>query len=169
MVDIIMYLDYRDGIHKPFLMPKAERSITLKEAAEISGYAPDYIGQLIRKGKLEGKQIYHSVAWVTTEEAVRAYLTKNREQERDATRGSSRKGVVWGFFKSLCISLRMEEGFFRFLKNILRVVAFLLALILLTLFYIFSVSLEKKLQKRAIERARHQEQNIQQSELPTAL
>ncbi|MFH1173486.1 MAG: hypothetical protein V1692_03065 [bacterium] len=35
--------------------------INLKEAAKIFGYAPDYldyIGQLIRKGKLPGRQIF---------------------------------------------------------------------------------------------------------------
>lgn len=49
--------------------------ITLKEAAEISGYAPDYIGQLIRGGKIRGEQVYANVAWVTTEDEVRAYMT----------------------------------------------------------------------------------------------
>lgn len=52
--------------------------ITLKEAAKLSGYAPDYLGQLIRKGKLAGKQVYLNVAWMTTEEAVRDYLEKNK-------------------------------------------------------------------------------------------
>ncbi len=54
-----------------------EKYITLKEAAKLSGYAPDYLGQLIRKGKLRGKQIYLNVAWVTTEEALRDYMAKN--------------------------------------------------------------------------------------------
>ena len=53
--------------------------ITLKEAAKISGYTPDYLGQLIRKGKLPGKQIYLNVAWVTTEEALMEYLEKNKQ------------------------------------------------------------------------------------------
>jgi len=52
--------------------------ITLKEAAKISGYSPDYLGQLIRKGKLTGKQIYLNVAWVTTEEALDEYLKANK-------------------------------------------------------------------------------------------
>lgn len=39
-----------------------EKLISLKEAARISGYAPDYIGQLIRKGKIAGKQVYYNVA-----------------------------------------------------------------------------------------------------------
>ncbi len=53
--------------------------ITLREAAKISGYAPDYIGQLIRKGKLPGKEVYCNTAWLTTEDAVLAY--KNRKKE----------------------------------------------------------------------------------------
>lgn len=56
-------------------MPKY---ISLKEAAELSGYTPDYLGQLIRKGKLPGKQVYLNVAWMTTEEALKDYLDLNK-------------------------------------------------------------------------------------------
>ncbi len=53
--------------------------ITLKEAAKISNYSPDYIGQLIRAGKIKGEQVYSNVAWVTTESEMQAYLKdKNR-------------------------------------------------------------------------------------------
>lgn len=55
-----------------------ENYITLKEASKLSGYAPDYIGQLIRMGKLPGKQIYFNVAWMTTERALRQYMEKNK-------------------------------------------------------------------------------------------
>ena len=48
--------------------------ITLKEASERFGYSPDYIGQLIRKGKIPGKQVYAAVAWMITPEALKAYL-----------------------------------------------------------------------------------------------
>ncbi len=53
--------------------------ITLKEAAELSGYSADYIGQLIRKKKLPGKQVYLNIAWVTTEEAIQAYMRGDTE------------------------------------------------------------------------------------------
>ena len=63
-------------------MPETQKEgsnyITLKEAAKISGYSPDYLGQLIRKGKLAGKQVYLNVAWVTTEKALRSYLANNK-------------------------------------------------------------------------------------------
>jgi uncharacterized membrane protein len=62
----------------PEMKKESARYITLKEAARISGYAPDYLGQLIRKGKLAGKQIYLNVAWVTTEQALREYLESNK-------------------------------------------------------------------------------------------
>lgn len=48
--------------------------ITLKEAAKIANYTPDYVGQLIRAGKIKGEQVYSQVAWVTTEDEIQAYL-----------------------------------------------------------------------------------------------
>lgn len=55
-------------------MTENEKYISLKEAAEISGYSADYVGQLIRQGKLPGKQVFSHVSWMTTEDAVRAYI-----------------------------------------------------------------------------------------------
>ncbi len=55
-----------------------EKYITLKEASKMTGYSPDYLGQLIRKGKLEGKQVYLNVAWMTTEKAVKDYLGSSK-------------------------------------------------------------------------------------------
>lgn len=52
--------------------------ISLKEAAKISGYSSDYVGQLIRQGKIPGKQVYLNIAWMTTADAVLAY--KNGEK-----------------------------------------------------------------------------------------
>ena len=54
----------------------SKQLISLKEAAKISGYSSDYVGQLIRSGKLEGKQVFSNVAWMTTEEAVQKYLRR---------------------------------------------------------------------------------------------
>ncbi len=60
----------------------SKNHITLKQAAEISGYSSDYIGQLIRQGKIAGKQVYYNTAWVTTEDEVRKYLT-NKAKGKD--------------------------------------------------------------------------------------
>ena len=51
-----------------------DKYITLKEAGEISGYSSDYVGQLIRQGKISGKQFYCNVAWVTTKQEIDKYL-----------------------------------------------------------------------------------------------
>ncbi len=52
--------------------------ISLKDAAKISGYTADYIGQLIRAGKIPGKQVYANIQWMTTEEAVMDYKNKGQ-------------------------------------------------------------------------------------------
>jgi hypothetical protein len=70
------------------------RYITLKEASKISGYTPDYLGQLIRKGKLSGKQIYLNIAWVTTEEALGEYLEKNKSGGAKPGAGSGMRNKV---------------------------------------------------------------------------
>jgi hypothetical protein len=48
--------------------------VTLKEASSRTEYTPDYIGQLIRAGKIEGKQVYTNVSWVANEASLRTYL-----------------------------------------------------------------------------------------------
>lgn len=60
-------------------MSKDKQYISLKEAAKISGYSPDYVGQLIRGGRLSGKQVFLNVAWMTTEEAILEYLQKEKK------------------------------------------------------------------------------------------
>lgn len=59
--------------------------ITLKQAAKISNYSPDYVGQLIRGGKIRGEQVYANVAWVTTEAEVAAYLKDKGRTVDDST------------------------------------------------------------------------------------
>jgi len=56
--------------------------INLRDAAEISGYSADYVGQLIRSGKIPGKQVYSNVQWMTTAEAVLAYKNKGKSNEK---------------------------------------------------------------------------------------
>ncbi|HRH26107.1 MAG TPA: helix-turn-helix domain-containing protein [Candidatus Paceibacterota bacterium] len=56
-------------------MPEAPQEITLKEAATATGYHPDYIGALLREGKIPGRKVGRS--WVTTAAAIRAYGNKS--------------------------------------------------------------------------------------------
>ena len=59
--------------YRPF---SKKKGLSLKEAAQILGYTPDYIGCLIRKGRILGKKVYSGVAWLTTEGAVKKYQEK---------------------------------------------------------------------------------------------
>jgi hypothetical protein len=73
------HLDTRDMAKNKDFTKNSEMDIplgylTLKEAADKTEYTPDYIGQLIRAGKIEGKQIYSSVAWVANENSLKQYL-----------------------------------------------------------------------------------------------
>ncbi|HXK32065.1 MAG TPA: hypothetical protein VJ378_01155, partial [Candidatus Paceibacterota bacterium] len=63
-------------------MKNGSKYISLKEAAKISGYTSDYIGYLIRKGKLKGKKTYSQAVWFTTKEAIEEYNKKNKDQQK---------------------------------------------------------------------------------------
>jgi hypothetical protein len=107
--------------------------ITLKEAAKISGYAPDYLGQLIRKGKLKGKRVFLNEAWVTTEEDVRTYL---------ASDGKNKHYSATAFFET--------NKFKQTIRIVLYVCLALSMLLVLFLFYAFSSILDNTLQQNAL-------------------
>lgn len=42
---------------------QTKKLLTLKEASRISGYSSDYLGQLIRSGKIRGEKVFCQVTW----------------------------------------------------------------------------------------------------------
>jgi hypothetical protein len=110
--------------------------ITLKEAAKISGYTPDYLGQLIRKGKLEGKQIYLNVAWVTTEKALVAYLENNKVPARKAELGIGIRGKA----RRWVLEHSSGEEIIRLARKVIYVVLGMLLLLCLFLIYALLVN-----------------------------
>ena len=50
--------------------------LTVKEAAELSGYHPEYIRRLIRDGEITAKKF--SIVWMVNREALLSYLDKAR-------------------------------------------------------------------------------------------
>jgi hypothetical protein len=131
-------------------MSVSKKYITLREAAKISGYAPDYVGQLIRKGKIPGKQVYANVAWVTTEEAVRDYLKKDAAPE---TSQPLKDGVVEHFRRG---KVAVFSAFGRplvFFRVALYLIIFFSVIFSILLFYVFSVNLEKYIDDRNLKRA----------------
>jgi len=130
-------------------MPNSkEKYITLKEAAKISGYAPDYIGQLIRKGKLPGKQMYCTVAWMTTEESIKQYMQKSAEKQENP----SLTDKIQEKFQQIKTRILLEIKLAQLFKTILYFAIILSVIFSLLLFYIFSISIEKKIEQRALEK-----------------
>jgi hypothetical protein len=117
---------------------KDKETITLKEASKLSGYSPDYIGQLIRQGKLPGKQIYSAVSWVTTEEAVLSYVE------------SGKSGTQAKEYAALGLSAWGVDEWSRLYIYVGRVLAGVLIFVSLMLFYIFSVTADQYITTRLL-------------------
>jgi hypothetical protein len=97
-------------------MEEEKGLITLKEAASISGYSADYIGQLIRNGKITGKQVYTNITWMTTAEAVLEYK-KNGKNENDNKK--TLKDVINNKKRMIAIELNILKLFFQTFKSAL--------------------------------------------------
>lgn len=116
--------------------------ITLKEAAQITGYSADYIGQLIRAGKLEGKQVYSNVAWMTTREALEEY-----QQNKD------KKADVPSLIERIRKTVASPETLVSIYTWVAWVFVALLAVIILLLAYVFAVSLDSRISARSLQEA----------------
>ncbi len=124
------------------MMSKKDEYISLREAAAIAGYTPDYMGQLIRSGKLPGKQVFANVAWMTTEEAVRSYVGQKK----------SKSPVKEHLGVSMLESFQKEIESPRIVKRLSIALIVLSVAFMLLLFYIFSTSLDQRLNQRAMQR-----------------
>jgi hypothetical protein len=120
---------------------KKDNFITLKEAADMSGYSSDYLGQLIRGGKLEGEQVYMSVAWMTTKEAVEEYVARSK----------TKKGKTDDMAETP-IEIKKSTDFFVehrpvFFKTALYAVIVMNIAFLILLFHVGSFSVEKRFEQ----------------------
>ena len=115
---------------------KLEGYITLKEASELFGYSPDYIGQLIRKGKVEGKQVYANVAWMTTKDSLDEYLSR----ERGAAQVSEKVP-----FHERTMRFLLRDDTVRVAKWLLAALIPILAVFAMFVFYFISISIDRKL------------------------
>ena len=123
-------------------MAQEESYISLKEAAELSGYSPDYIGQLIRAGKLSGKQIYSNVQWVTTEKEVKSYL-----DNKSGSNAKKDQRFDIGFLQNRALDDRSLLSAYRlFLYGLIGIGV----MFLLFLFYVLAVNIDRKIQARAL-------------------
>lgn len=111
-----------------------EGYLTLKEAAELTEYTPDYLGQLVRAGKLEGKQVYSNVAWVTSESSLREYLAQ-KGKDMPALQGSG-------------LPVELPD----FARPLLYIVIGCAVMLLIILIHIVSISVDRALTSALEER-----------------
>src|ERR1051326_2232629 len=120
-------------------MAENDDFITLKEAAKISGYSPDYIGQLIRAGKLPGKQVFLNVAWMTTRDAVEQYALKEKKR--------SNASFPFEIADKPLLSLDFLSGLY---SKIAWVAIGFLVIFLLFLFAVLSLTFDHKIEQHYI-------------------
>lgn len=116
--------------------------ISLKRAAEISGYSSDYLGQLIRSGKLDGKQVFSNVSWVTTEEALTQYLSKEN------------KGVI-GASRSFSDVVTDPETLSAAYSIVVWIAIGILMVFALLLGYVLAVSIDHSISQKYLEKAEY--------------
>jgi hypothetical protein len=120
---------------------KDSNYISLKEAAELSGYSADYVGQLIREGKVHGKQIFSNVAWVTTEAAIREYV----EQKGKVSHSG------YGAYERLKERYTSLEGLLDVSRAVLIVATALASALTLVALVMFILALDRSLERNAME------------------
>jgi hypothetical protein len=140
-------LGYRDSgieqISTPEIgenMAENKDYISLKEAAQLSGYSADYIGQLIRGGKLPGKQIFSNVQWMTTKNDLEQYMQSDKKGRAAPNRS---------YFEKAFFSLENLSSLY---VKILWVAIGLLSLFTLFLMYILSVTVDHHIDERYLQK-----------------
>jgi hypothetical protein len=124
-------------------MANQKQYISLKEAAKMSGYSPDYVGQLIRAGKITGKQILSNVAWVTTEDAILEYIQK--EKGGKVTAGPAPHKIADIIFS--------PEGLARTYAIVAWVAIGFFGLFIVFLISVFAISIDHSIDQKYIQEA----------------
>lgn len=119
-------------------MKNDKKLISLKQASEISGYSSDYIGQLIRSGKIFGEQVYSNVVWMTTEEAVLGYKNKSKNKNIEKHDSLSWSGRLK---RKINLEINIIKIFFKTFRSAFILLLFLFILATgLMLYVVFSLS-----------------------------
>lgn len=158
-----MFLIVKNVAKKKRKEPK-DKYISLKEAARISGYSSDYIGQLIRSGKIWGKPVYTNIAWRTTAEEVLSYKHKKKKKEKKAGSALEDKFRLW-VVKTKHLFSREIKVLKLFVETFRFAVPLIIILILsfsLLIGYFFSLSFDRYSSKdlQALERLKDSEKTL---------
>ncbi len=93
------------------------RYISLKQAAAISGYTPDYIGYLIRKGKIEGVKTPGQSYWLISRKEIEKYR-KSTKSQRVSIKKRTKKQFVFTLPKINNINIRSASYRLAFVVSI---------------------------------------------------
>ena len=121
--------------------------ISLKEAAKLSGYSADYVGQLIRSGKLEGKQVFSNVAWMTTEEAIQKYLRRQGEP-------AGSKNWLQGFVDTMLRSISITSAY----TAVNWAASILLGLFIVFLISVIAIAIDHKVERGYVQQLNNEGQ-----------
>ena len=126
-------------------MTDEKNLISLKDASKISGYSSDYIGQLIRAGKIPGKQVYTNISWMTTARAVLDYK-ENSEKNKNKKEEKGLKTYLKSRKQKILMEFNILKLFFQTFKSSAPI--FLIALIsfLILAFYVFNYLLTTRVE-----------------------
>ncbi len=127
---------------------KEKKYITLKEASALSGYSSDYIGQLIRNGKISGKRVYANPVWMTTRDDLFEYLNLNRSNDN---LGEKKLNNLSSKFKTWKTKIRSQLELVKLYKGILYFTITVSVIFSLFVFYIFSVNFDARLNQGSVQ------------------
>lgn len=132
-----------------FFSQKTEsKYITLKEASALSGYSSDYVGQLIRSGKISGKRVYANPVWMTTEKDLLEYLNNNHSNEKFDKKELNK---TFAKFRAWRTKIRSELELVKLYRGILYFTISVSIIFSLFVFYIFSVNFDARLNQSSVQ------------------
>ncbi len=125
--------------------------ISLKKAAEISNYSADYIGHLIREGKISGRPVYTNITWQTTAEEILNY--KNRGSKEKEKVGAKRSffSKLFNIQEVLIREIKIIKVFLKTFKFVLPLISILILTFSLAIGFVFSNQFESAMPWQSTE------------------
>ncbi len=121
--------------------------ISLKEAAKESGYSADYIGQLIRAGKIPGKQVYTNVSWMTTIDAILDYKNAGKAEQKNPSVG----GKVLRSKRKLMMEMGILKLVFKNFKSAIPLLIIIFIIFTALIYSVFYFSIDRSVEKDNIQ------------------
>jgi len=121
--------------------------ISLKEAAKESGYSADYIGQLIRAGKIPGKQVYANVSWMTTADAVLDYKNSGKAEQKNPSVG----GKVLRSKRKLMMEMGILKLVVQNFKSAIPLLIIIFIIFTALIYSVFYFSIDRSVEKDNIQ------------------